>query len=244
MAITKTWDNAVPSGGADPKQLDTFIQDSKTATYERFRNGGHKCTNSAADSEDGRHVIGQEFDSGGASAVAHEFYVYDNDGSTKRVTIKGTSHGTNPLEVDATGMTVKGTNITSGDSPGHTHNGTIAIALPGGATGVQAGVYFENRSTQTLDILGGKLVCGTAPSGTALTVQVYRLATGYTNPGSGGTAVFSAAPTVTAGNRVGSESTSLDAAQDNLAQGDALYFDITALSSAADIVLYLRVRKA
>jgi len=137
---------------------------------------------------------------------------------------------------------VTGPNVTSGTNPGHTHEGTLAVSLPASGTGVVAGVYYENRGATTMTFLSARLVCGTAPSGSALDVDCLRVTSSYTDPGASGSTIFSARPTVAAAGKVGTETTSF--AISTLAQGEALYWSVTALNAADNIVMYLRYRKA
>ena len=235
MAITKVWNNSAPAGSDDAKNGDDEIRDFKVGLVERLRNGGHnmQTAGSTTVATDGRHMCGEEFDSGGAnSPLAGEFYIYAADGTTKVVTARD-STAASPSQFDVSNLTVYSAN-----------QRTIAIGL-NSIAGVQAGVYFENRAPKSITILGAKLVCGTAPGGGSLVVNVLRLATGYANPGSGGTSIFTTPASdlvVTVGNRVGTETTAIVGAQSVLAQGDALYVDITTLNAANDVVLYLRVR--
>lgn len=229
MAVTESWDSATPAGGDDPKFGDDRIRELKRALVEAFRNGGHKAqTGPIVDPEFGRHTCGEANAMGGTGASVGEWAIYANDSSTKIVQVFD-STGT-----PASTLSCPTLNIASGTQR------TLAIQLGGFATGVVSGVYFENRATNTMTLLGAKLVCGTAPAGSALDVDALRLTAGYANPGSGGSTIFTARPTVAVGNRVGTESTSL--AITTLATGEALYFNIIALNSAADVVLYIRYK--
>lgn len=233
--ITTTWDIAVPTGGEDPKNGDNRIVELKTSLEEIFRNGGHRLlAGPSTDSKLGRHVCDEEFASGGAGTpLTGEWYVYAKDGTTRIVTVRDSSAAT-PSEFNIS--TLK---LVTG-----THK-TLAIPIGGGSTGVVGGLYFENRGTPAMTILGAKLVAGTAPSGTSLVVNVFRLASGYTDPGSGGTSILTTPAsdlTIAAGSKIGTETTAIVGAQSVLSQGDALYFSITTLSAADNIVLYIRYK--
>lgn len=232
--ITTTWDIAVPAGSEDPKNGDNRIVELKTALTEILRNGGHQLSNGpTTDTSNGRHLCGEENQSGGAgSPLTGEFYVYAADGTTRIVTISD-STAASPSRFYAPTLVATFAN-----------QRTIAMPLVGTA-GVQAGVYFENRSPQSFTIQGIKLVAGTGPTGTDLVVNVLRNASGYANPGSGGTSVLTTPASdlkIAAGSRVGTETTAIVGAQSVIAQGDSLYVSITTLSAATDIVVYIRVK--
>lgn len=225
--ITETWDSAVPAGSEDPKNGDDRIRELKRTLVEILRNGDHKAqAGPVSDVAAGRHVCGQANGLGGTGALTGEFSIYASDGTTKIVQVLDSTAS------EASTFKLSTLNIKSATQR------TLAIPLGGGATGVVGGVYFENRGLSTMTFLGAKLVCATAPSGSALDVDALRLTAGYANPGSGGSTIFTARPTVAAGSRVGSESTSL--AITTLATGEALYFNIVALNSADNIVMYIR----
>lgn len=233
-AITIVWEPATPPGSEALNNGDNRITEFKTGLSERLRNGGHQWSTlaSSTDQEDGRHVCGTAFAAGATGALAGEFYIYAADGSTVIATI-GDSTAASPSRIDVTTLTINAAN-----------QRTIALAL-NPATGVQNGVFFENRAPKSITILGAKLVAGTGPTATDLIVNVLRLATGYANPGAGGTSILTTPASdlkIVAAARVGTETTAIVGAQSVLAQGDAIYVDITTLSAAADIVLYLRCR--
>lgn len=227
-AINSTWDETVPAGSEVPKNGDDRIRELKLNIRERARNGGHRMQTAGAttDAKDGRHCCGESAAAGSGEATG-TFNIYAADGSTI-IWTAGDSTAT-PASTITTSL-----NVVTGTQK------TLAIGLGGGSTGVVAGVYFENRSPNTMTLLGAKLVCATAPSGSALDVDVLRLTTGYTDPGSGGTTIFSARPTVGVGNKVGTESTSLSIT--SLLTTEALYFNIVALNAADNIVVYIRYK--
>ncbi len=229
MSVTKTWTPTSPAGGDDPRLGDNVIRDTTTAVHERMRNGGHKWETSAAlDTEAGRHVCGVEFDSSGTgSPLAGEFYFYASDGSTKVGTI-GDSTAADPSRLDFGSFAIRGKRIVS-----------LAVPLVTGATGRVPGIIFHNHSGATMTLLSARLVCFTAPSGSALDVDMNVLASGYTDPTAAGTSIFGTHTTIAAGSKVGTAITAFNDA--TLAADEAWVWDADALNSAADIVMQLKL---
>lgn len=249
MAVTETWDATKPADSRDPKLGDDDIREFKRTMREIARNGGHVFPTSdptSAAATWGRHSCGEEFDFGGAgSPLAGEFYIYAADKTTKIATFAD-STAADPSVADFTGLTVRGTNVDSGNNPGHGHDHTVSIPLPASATGRVNGVMLHNSGNGTLTILSAQLFCFTAPSGDVVDVDINIVdLDGADDPDDAGTSIFAANPhpTVADGNKKGTAVSTFD--DDALPVGDAWVFDVDTLTSPADdLVLVLKVRRA
>lgn len=240
MAHSQTWDEARPADSDAIGQGDDEIRlGVKTAIRERLAVGHYYPVGGGASSDMGKHATD-------ATNKRWSLWNHDCTAEILRITYD-TGGGT--YELDAT---IGANDLILKDSalkvdPGHQHERLINVPLVGTA-GVQTGIVITNLSTtRTFTLLGVQLACFTAPSATSLSVDVEKIAsfTTATNPGSGGTSVFTAGfATIAAGAFRGAEKTDITLTTlAPVAAGVhmAWVFNIETLSAAAGIVATLRV---
>lgn len=247
MPITEIYDQAVPTGATDPKQIDEQMTLKWRALGERLRAGGHVWeTGAPIDAQAGHHAIGVDPD-----GDAKQFVIYESDETTAALTLDEDEAGTVPnVQVAILGDGLTGANkwTLRCDTLQGGRDSTVNIPLLGN-TGRQVGLIYENRGgpgaagAGTITLLEARLIAWTGPTGSALDVDIHKLTSGYTDPAAAGVSIFAANPhpTIAAAAKVGTPVTVFDDAV--LAVGDAWVFEIDALNSAADIVLELKVRR-
>ena len=224
MAVTETWDEAVPAGSRDPRLGDDDIRSLKLAIRQRMDNGGQVWeAPSGLDTEAGRHRC---------DPTARTFIIYEDDASTPIVTINDS------------------TQLVTVASPYHIvgiRDTTMNIAIGGAATGRVPGVMIVNRGNGDLTLLEIQTQSFTAVAGAAfdLDVNVFTVASA-TNPLTvAGTSIFAGAgdhPTIAVGQFASAVKTTF--ADATLAVGEAWVFDIDALNSASGVVVTMKVRRS
>lgn len=234
---------ATPSGTDPMSVVDDNINEQKEQISRRGEQGGHAyyddpntvshglTPNSAFD---GRHVV----DAGGAGISPHW---YKADGTTQLVTVSDTGAAM------VAGSAWSGTNVTTGDNPGHGHDVTINVYLPQVATGRVEGVIFHNTGNGTVTLIACRLQCWTAPGGGGLTVDIHKLDDTYGDPTATGTppddgTVFTIKPLVASGLFLGAPAT-IDAGKDELAEGEAWVFEIDANTGADEITVIMQINR-
>lgn len=140
---TRVWNEGAPASGDNVGEGDDRIREEKFDTRERLQQGGHVVESGGpyappagtADT-DGRHAV---------AGTNHPigFKVFKSDKST--VLLDFADAAITP----AAGVTISGVNITSGTEPGHKHNGTIAIVIPGSTAPGRAKIAFRAPKTLT-----------------------------------------------------------------------------------------------
>ena len=262
MAVTVQWTPAVPADSDDPRDGASDIRDLKQALHERLNNGGHKWDSVGAgtDTEDGRHCCGvEEADVWNVYESAdHDTICFQVNETTFEVLAGDEAESANAftLKIDTIEAdrinSVDATAVADGFLRGYRYH-SVAVPLPGSATGVQPGVLFKNmpgNGALVIDMI--QLMCFGTPVTTNLEVDVNYItsastATNTPDPSTGGTTILAAVLQVTAGDFWGAELTTgafTGAANSySLAEGDALQFAIDTLSAATDIVVLLRVRR-
>lgn len=231
MAITEAWSKTDPQEGETPKLGASEMRQHWRALEERFIAGGHNW-NTGVDTKDGRHCVGIA-----DASRTTQFDVYDSAKTTIVWTID-----------DATAHKFYGSSTYFSHA---IKRGSFAIPLtiPGAIPGRCTGIIWRNQrgndATDTqasVTLVEAKLICWTTPSSGSLEVDIKKLTSGFTDPTSGGTSLFTLStdrPRITAGNRVGTTVTPNVAGANVIAAGDAIVFEITALNAATDIVLIL-----
>lgn len=134
---TRNWNEGAPASGDNVGEGDDRIREEKFDTRERLQQGGHVVESGGpyvpaagvADT-DGRHAV---------NGTNHPigFKVYKSDKSTVLLDFA------DGAITAASGVTISGTNITSGTDPGHVHNGVIAIWIPGAVAPGRVRVNFR-----------------------------------------------------------------------------------------------------
>ena len=242
MPLAENWDVTKPAGGDNPQQGDDEIRQERRAIQERAQRGNVYWP-AAVDQDAGKIVLGTDPDGLAGTWIVFEsnahagnrtttaLQIWDGGGATPDTARLGDGvGGSRPYTFQADVLQGK-------------REHTVHAPLPGGATGRQGGVLFENRGGGTLTVLEALAVCFIAPSVSPCTIDVHRLASGWTDPNSPGTSIGTAPPllSIPVGTFRSSVVTTFSTA--TLAVGDAWVFDIDALNSADLIVVEFKIRR-
>lgn len=235
---SRNWDDTQPPSGQDVGQGDDRMRDDRENARERLVRGGHYMTSTAYvasgtdNDNEGKHVVG----------IGAGPHIYQSDKSTKLISFP------NDTTVDMTNATsgVLGPNITSGNDPGHTHTGTVALRVTGAVVAGRIKVSF--RAPRALTFVKASLVVFTSPATADLRVSAFKFTApgAGINRGAGGTAVWlvnANKPTVPVGANFSGSTTTFDNVT-TLAAGDEVVFEIdaTGFTAAADLSIQLDVK--
>lgn len=118
----------------------------------------------------------------------------------------------------------------------------VMVFSTSSVAGLQSTLYYENISPNTQYLQSARLVAATPPSVGICTMNIFRQTSGYTNPEGTGTTVLTTPGTdlaIQPGLRVGRHNKGF--AISGIAPGQSLNFNLTAVSGADLIVLYLEI---
>jgi hypothetical protein len=120
--------------------------------------------------------------------------------------------------------------------------GAAQVALDYAATGRVTGAVFHNDGDANLELKGVRLIASTAPSGGDETIEVYLLASTYTNPDTGGTKITFTGGDVdlTDTNQKGTKFVPTGGSQ-TIQPGEALSFNVTAHNGGEEVTAVLEV---
>lgn len=258
MTVTTDWDETLPADVRNPALGDDDIRDLKKQIRERERKGGHfhedGSSGPTTDVDAGKHVCGEESlgDGGGNDGlfIIFESDVHASDRDTAAVTLGDGSAAGADTDAMTLGDGVDGsrpyTMIADVLEGKRIHD--VAIPLPASGTGRINGLYWFNQTAFTLVIESIDLYANTGPNAGALTVDIHRHTTGWTDLDSGGTTILttpasdlSIADASGSPARLSSPLTSF--AIENIATGEVLAFEIDELNDADDMILFIRFRR-
>lgn len=246
-APTDQWDETKPADSRQAKLGDDDIREFKRQIRERMNWAGQVWEDgssgaAAIDTDAAKLKCGVQGTTGTLVAALEEdgddMLVFRDDtaaANASEVDIGDGTAGARPYTLNVDEINA---NTVTGD---RIHN--VAIPLVGVAGRVN-GVYYYNNTGFTITLLEVDAYANTAPSGTNLDLDIHTHATSWTDLSSGGTSVVASPPTISvvAGSRRAAApvTTFSDA---TLAAGEVWAFDIDTLSSAADIILFLKIKK-
>lgn len=244
-APTDSWDETNPPDSQDPKFGAARIRETERQIRERMVNGGHawEVIGPSLDSDAGKHKCGTQ----GTTGVLELAFEEDGDlliearddtaaSNASRVQIGDGIDGSQPYTFVADVLQGK-------------RDHTIIVPLVGNA-GRQLGVIVENRGAGNLRVLEATAVCYGAPAGAACTIDIHKLAAGWTDPNAAGTSIVGVPPALSIA-VAAFRATTVTAFADDLLEtppavgqsGAAWVFEIDAVNSANNIAVVLRVQR-
>lgn len=256
MTVTVDWDETKPADARNPALGDDDIREFKKNFRERVRKGGHYNQDGSsgpatADTDEGKHVCGEE-QLGDGAANDGLFKIFESNGHAGNRTTAAVAIGDGAAStadtvtigdgVDGSRPYTLAVDLLSGK---RIHD--VAVPLPASATGRVNGVYFYNKTGHVLTIESIDAYANTAPTGANLTIDVHLHASGWTDLSSGGTSIVASPPTISivAGSRrAAAPVTAFSDA--TVADGEVLAFEIDQGGSTifgADIILFIKFRR-
>lgn len=244
MALVVPWDETLPANTDSLTDGDDKIRDFKKAVRERMNNGGIKwepAGGASTDQDAGKLTCGVQGTTGILTLIENEAEVVictvrdgTDAGGVKEYEFGDGIAGSEAYRVVA--------DVVAGN-----REHTLVIPLPTITTGRIPGIYFHNDTSDVITIVSADLYANTGPTSTALDVDIHLHSTGWSDLSSGGVSIVASPPVISIAASAGAPARAAAPvttfSDPTLAVGEVLAFEVDTLSTADDIVLFLKIKR-
>ena len=230
MAITKTFNPAVPADSDDPREGAQNIRDVKQAVLERASEGGGLYWPTGVDADAGKPACGVQ--------QTNKYTIYETDLTTPVMDIDDN------LKTVVFGDGATAANIYN--IQGARYH-LMSVSLPTSVTARVEGMMFLNQGPGVIEVRTVQMSVTRAPSGGTASSTFYKLpaVTATTDPLTATTTTMCSAPPVVADTQFNSPVVSVDGSFPDriLDVGDMMIFENFAWNGASGGVLHLGIRR-